>query len=75
MIEWINEEDRIGGDDNNTQFESERDREYWVKNMKRDIEEFKANTLKNRELSDEELRGLQCREFEIGYMGWRFRRS
>ena len=65
MIEWINEADRIGGDDNNTQFESERERLNWVRNTKRDIEEFKAYTLGNRELSDEEVQNLQCPEFRL----------
>ena len=74
MIEWISELDRIGGDDNNTDFESKRARENWVKNTKRNIEEFKANTLNNRELSDEEVKDLQCREFEVGYCGFQFRR-
>ena len=66
MIEWINEADRIGGDDNNTQFESERERLNWVKNTQRDIEEFKAYVLGNRELSDEEVQNLQCPEFRLG---------
>jgi hypothetical protein len=65
VIEWINEADRIGGDDNNTQFESERERLNWVRNTKRDIEEFKAYTLGNRELSDEEVQNLQCPEFRL----------
>lgn len=65
MIEWINEADRIGGDDNNTQFESERERLNWVKNTQRDIEEFKAYVLGNRELSDEEVQNLQCPEFRL----------
>lgn len=73
MIEWINEADRIGGDDNNTQFESERERLNWVRNTERDIEEFKAYTLGNRELSDEEVQNLQCPEFEVGYCGFQFR--
>jgi hypothetical protein len=66
VIEWINEADRIGGDDNNTQFESERERLNWVKNTQRDIEEFKAYVLGNRELSDEEVQNLQCPEFRLG---------
>ena len=66
MIEWINEADRIGGDDNNTQFESERERLNWVKNTQRDIEEFKAYVLGNRELSDKEVQNLQCPEFRLG---------
>ncbi len=74
MIEWISELDRIGDDYNNREFESDRHREYWVRSVTRDIEEFKANTLKNRELSDEEVRDLQSREFEVGYCGFRFRR-
>lgn len=65
MIEWINEVDRIGGDDNNTQFESERARENWVRDTRRDIEEFKAYVLGNRELSDEEVQNLQCPEFRL----------
>jgi len=73
VIEWINEADRIGGDDNNTQFESERERLNWVKNTQRDIEEFKAYVLGNRELSDEEVQNLQCPEFEVGYCGFQFR--
>ena len=73
MIEWINEADRIGGDDNNTQFESERARENWVRDTRRDIEEFKAYVLGNRELSDEEVQNLQCPEFEVGYCGFQFR--
>ena len=73
MIEWISEADRIGGDDNNTEFESERERLNWVRNTEHDIEEFKANTLKNRELSDEEVQNLQCPEFEVGYCGFQFR--
>jgi hypothetical protein len=74
VIEWISEVDRIGGDDNNTEFESDSHREAWVRDTQRDIEEFKAYTLKNRELSDEEVKDLQCREFEVGYCGFQFRR-
>jgi hypothetical protein len=74
VIEWINEADRIGGDDNNTQFESERERLNWVRDTRRDIEEFKAYVLGNRELSDEEVENLQCPEFTIGYCGFQFRR-
>ncbi len=73
MIEWISELDRIGDDYNNREFESDSHREAWVRNTKRDIEEFKANTLKNRELSDEEVQNLQCPEFRVGYCGFQFR--
>jgi hypothetical protein len=73
VIEWINEVDRIGGDDNNTQFESERARENWVRDTRRDIEEFKAYVLGNRELSDKEVQDLQCNEFTVGYCGFQFR--
>ena len=43
VIEWMSEKDRIGGDDNNMEFESDRHREYWVKTVTRDIEEFKVS--------------------------------
>jgi hypothetical protein len=44
---------------------SDSHREAWVRDTRRDIEEFKAYTLRNRELSDEEVENLQCPEFRL----------
>jgi hypothetical protein len=64
VIEWMSERSRIGDDPNNTEFESDRKRESWVKRITRDIEDFKERIGKG-DLTDIELKRLQCREFRV----------